>query len=97
MAELSLACLAAGSFTALFGQLSFDFHSFSNNLMSQHVKIQRIQYCGEASRTIWSSYANISVFIDCENNQSPKKLIPWPNFWAAFAIDAEQPFSFLSF
>jgi hypothetical protein len=30
---------------------------------------------GEASPTIWSCYANISVFIDCENNQFLKKWI----------------------
>jgi hypothetical protein len=30
---------------------------------------------GEASPTIWSCYANISVLIDLENNQFLKKLI----------------------
>jgi hypothetical protein len=40
------------------------------------VSLQRrlIMYCsGEASPTIWSCYANISVFIDRENNQFLKK------------------------
>ena len=34
-----------------------------------------VQYSGEASPTIWSCYANISVFIDRENNPFLKKLI----------------------
>ena len=28
---------------------------------------------GEVSLTIWSCYANISMFIDCKNNQSLNK------------------------
>ena len=31
--------------------------------------LQLYSFSGEASPTIWSCYANISVFIDCNNNQ----------------------------
>ena len=51
------------------------FHSFVHVLVLL-LLVFSIPWCsGEASPTIWSCYANFSVFIDCENNPFLQKWI----------------------